>query len=137
MVQSMVITNIRDMMHPCFATSNLYVVFPMCRTRHSLVCRCGFVSNMNVSNRDVIRIYFRRRRHKCKSLVKTPSMEGEKTTKKTLSSALGSQRLTADELAMSVSVNSVSNLLPASTSSSWTMQPIAIYVTQTRKLDGV
>ena len=84
----------------------------------------------------VIRIYFRRRRYKRKFL-KTPSMEGEKTTKKTLSSALGSHRLTADELAMSGSVSSTSNLLPASMSSSCTMQPIAIYVTQTRKVDGV
>ncbi|KAI0210099.1 hypothetical protein LSAT2_005164 [Lamellibrachia satsuma] len=64
----------------------------------------------------------RRRRRKRSSLMKTPSLEVEKTAKKTLSSALGSQRLTVDERAMSGSVSSTSNLLPPFMSSSWTMQ---------------
>ncbi|KAI0215965.1 Multidrug resistance-associated protein 1 [Lamellibrachia satsuma] len=45
----------------------------------------------------------RRRRHKRKSLVKTSTMEDEKTLS-TLSSALGRQRLTTDEIVMNGSV---------------------------------
>ena len=86
-----------------------------------------FMETVSPSYTDVIRIYFRRRRHKRKSLVKTSTMEDEKTLS-TLSTALGSQRLTTDEIVMNGSVSYTSNLLPASISSSWTAQAIAIYV---------
>ena len=86
-----------------------------------------FMETVSPSYTYVIRIYFRRRRHKRKSLVKTSTMEDEKTLS-TLSTALGSQRLTTDEIVMNGSVSYTSNLLPASMSSSWTTQAIAIYV---------
>ena len=86
-----------------------------------------FMETVSPSYTNAIQIYFRRRRHKRKSLVKTSTMEDEKTLS-TVSSALGSQRLTTDEIVMNGSVSYTSNLLPASISSSWTTQAIAIYV---------